>query len=175
MELRKRKTLLDIDRLPTREELRAFFKANDWTARKPYDFIEWEPKKVEDKQHTQKLFNSAWNEVGYQRGQKSSPRCYAKDYPGAVLKHGIGDNVSGAVADFVNENPDVVKSLFDSFSDDFMSDGLKTLKACITMEDPDELHELTQEDIREVDRFLDSAMNTLLDTVGYKEVVDACK
>ena len=40
MELRKRKNLLDIDRLPTREELRAFFKANDWTARKPYDFIE---------------------------------------------------------------------------------------------------------------------------------------
>lgn len=92
-----------------------------------------------------------------------------------MLKHGIGDIVSGAVADFVNKNPDVVKSIFDSFSDDFMSDGLKTLKACMTMEDPDELHELTQEDIREVDRFLDSAMNTLLDTVGYKEVVDACK
>ncbi|MGN1117403.1 MAG: hypothetical protein ACI4RU_02220 [Acutalibacteraceae bacterium] len=66
MELRKRKTLLDMDKLSTREELRAFSKANDWTARKPYDLIEWEPEKVEDKQYTQKLFNTAWNKAGYQ-------------------------------------------------------------------------------------------------------------
>lgn len=38
MELRKRKTLLDLDRLPTQKELREFFISNDWTTRKPYDF-----------------------------------------------------------------------------------------------------------------------------------------
>lgn len=175
MELRKRKDLLDMKGLPTQEELRVFFIQNDWTAVKPYDFMEWEPEKVEDKQYTQKLFNTAWNKAGYQHGQKASPRCYAKDYPDSVLKHGIGDIVSGAVVDLVNEKPDVVERIFDSFSDEFMSDGLKTAKACMTLDEPDELHELTQEDIRNVDRFLDSAMNTLLDTVGYKDVVDTCK
>ena len=43
------KTLLDLDRLPTQKELREFFLANDWSARKPYDFDKWSQEKIYEK------------------------------------------------------------------------------------------------------------------------------
>ena len=84
-----------MDKLPTREEMREFFRANDWTARKPYDFNEWEQDKIEVKNYVQGIFNNIWDKEGRNFGQKSPPVCYTKDYPPEVLKKAIGDIVSG--------------------------------------------------------------------------------
>ena len=65
MEPRKRKTLLDLDRLPTQKELREFFLANDWSARKPYDFDEWSQEKIEDKSYSENIFNKIWHKISY--------------------------------------------------------------------------------------------------------------
>ena len=52
MEPRKRETLLDLDRLPTQQELREYFLKHDWTAREPYDFDKWKQEKIEDKHYS---------------------------------------------------------------------------------------------------------------------------
>ena len=38
--------------------------ANDWTARKPYDFNEWEQDKIEVKNYVQDIFNDIWDKEG---------------------------------------------------------------------------------------------------------------
>ena len=70
MEPRKRKTLLDLDRLPTQKELREFFLANDWSARKPYDFDKWSQEKMEDKNYTQNIFDKIWHKISRKHGQR---------------------------------------------------------------------------------------------------------
>ena len=175
MEPRKRKTLLDLDRLPTQKELREFFLANDWSARKPYDFDEWSQEKIEDKSYSESIFNKIWHKISKKHGQKASPRCYTKDYPPEVLRSNVSDIVNGSVAEMVNEHPDVVQSIFDSLSDDFMSGGLKTVKAIMTGQEIENPQALTGEDVAKVDHFVDNAMDTLMTTVDYDTLVQVCR
>ncbi len=175
MEPRKRKTLLDLDRLPTQKELREFFLANDWTARKPYNFKKWKPDKVEDKKYTQRIFDKIWHKISRKHGQKASPSCYTKEYPPEVLRSGVSDIVSGSVAEMVNEHPEIVQSIFDNLSDDFLSGGLQTVKAVMTGQEIDDPQVLTAEDIQKVDRFVDNAMDTLMNTVDYDNLVQVCR
>lgn len=175
MELRKRKTLLDLDRLPTQKELREFFLANDWTARKPFDFDKWNQEKIEDKSYSESIFNKIWHKISRKHGQKASPRCYTQDYPPEVLRSSVSDIVNGSVAEMVNEHPDVVQSIFDSLSDDFLSGGLATVKAVMTGQEIENLQTLTEDDIAKVDRFVDNAMDTLMNTVDYDNLVQVCR
>lgn len=175
MEPRKRKTLLDLDRLPTQKELREFFLANDWSSRKPYDFDEWSQEKIEDKSYSESIFNKIWHKISKKHGQKASPRCYTKDYPPEVLRSNVSDIVNGSVAEMVNEHPDVVQSIFDSLSDDFMSGGLETVKAIMTGQEIENPQALTGEDVAKVDRFVDNAMDTLMKTVDYDTLVAVCR
>lgn len=175
MELRKRKTLLDLDRMPTQKELREFFLANDWTARKPYDFDEWSQEKIEDKCYSERIFNKIWHKISRKHGQKATPRCYTQDYPPEVLRSSVSDIVNGSVAEMVNEHPDVVQSIFDSLSDDFLSGGLETVKAVMTGQEIENPQALTEDDIATVDRFVDNAMDTLMNTVDYDNLVQVCR
>lgn len=175
MELRKRKTLLDLDRLPTQKELREFFLANDWTARKPYDFDKWNQEKIEDKSYSESIFNKIWHKISRKHGQKAAPRCYTQDYPPEVLRSSVSDIVNGSVAEMVNEQPDVVRSIFDSLSDDFLSGGLETVKAVMTGQETENPQALTEDDIAKVDRFVDNAMDTLMNTVDYDNLVQVCR
>lgn len=175
MEPRKRKTLLDLDRLPTQKELREFFLANDWSARKPYDFDEWSQEKIEDKNYTQNIFDKIWHKISRKHGQKASPKCYTKEYPPEVLRSNVSDIVNGTVAEMVNEHPDVVQSIFDNLSGEFLSGGLQTVKAVMTGQEIDNPQALTAEDIAKVDRFVDNAMDTLMNTVDYDTLVQVCR
>lgn len=175
MEPLNRKTLLDLDRLPTQKELREFFLANDWTARKPYNFKKWKQEKIEDKKYTQNIFDRIWHKISRKHGQKAAPSCYTKEYPPEVLRGNVSDIVSGSVAEMVNEHPDVVQSIFDSLSDDFMSGGLETVKAVMTGQEIENPKALTEDEIAKVDRFVNNAMDTLMNTVDYDGLVQACR
>ena len=175
MEPRKRETLLDLDRLPTQQELREYFLKHDWTAREPYDFDKWKQEKIEDKHYSENIFNKIWHKISRKHGQKASPRCYTKDYPPEVLRSNVGDIVSGSVAEMVNEHPEVVQSIFDNLSDDFLSGGLQTVKAVMTGQEIDTPQALTAEDIAKVDRFVDDAIDTLMTTVDYDGLIKVCR
>lgn len=171
----KRKTLLDLDRLPTQKELREFFLANDWTARNPYNFNKWKQEKIEDKKYTQNIFDRLWHKISRKHGQKASPRCYTKAYPPEVLRSNVSDIVNGSVAEMVNEHPEIVQSIFDNLSDEFLSGGLQTVKAVMTGQEIENPQALTEEDIAKVDRFVDNAMDTLMKTVDYNNLVQVCR
>lgn len=175
METRKRETLLDLDRLPTQQELREYFLKHDWTARKPYDLKKWKQDKIEDKHYSENIFNKIWHKISRKHGQKASPKCYTKEYPPEVLRSGVSDIVNGTVAEMVNEHPEVVHSIFDNLSDDFLSGGLQTVKAIMTGQEIDNPQALTAEDIAKVDRFVDNAMDTLMTTVAYDGLIKVCR
>lgn len=164
IENRKKKTLLDMDRLPTREEMREFFRANDWTAQKPYDFNEWEQDKIEVKNCVQDVFNGIWHQEGKNFGQKASPVCYTKDYPPEVLKKGVGDIVSGRVTEIM-ENEELCNDILTHFMPDFPT----------TEEEWNNLNPIDPEQVAKVDKFVNTAMNTMLDTIGFEGAVKAAQ
>lgn len=164
IENNKKKTLLDMDRLPTREEMREFFRANDWTARKPYDFNEWEQDKIELKNYVQNIFNDIWDKEGRNFGQKSSPVCYTKDYPPEVLKKGVGDIVSGRVTEII-ENEELCSDILTYYIPDFPT----------TEEEMENLKPIDAEQVAKVNKFVHTAMNTMLDTIGFEDTVKTSK
>lgn len=166
--------LLDMDRLPTQQELREFFLSNDWTALKPYDFKKWHQEKIEDKLYVGKIFNKFWHKISRNHGQKADQKCYTKEYPPELLRQTVDDVVSGSVAEMVNEHPEIVQTAFDNLPDDFLSGGLETVKAVMTGQKTDNPQPLTDEDIAKVDRFVDNALDTLMTTVDYDGLVGAC-
>lgn len=167
--------LLDMDRLPTQQELREFFLSNDWTALKPYDFKKWHQEKIEDKLYVGKIFNKFWHKISRNHGQKADQKCYTKEYPPELLRQTVDDVVSGSVAEMVNEHPEIVQTAFDNLPDDFLSGGLETVKAVMTGQKTDNPQPLTDEDIAKVDRFVDNALDTLMTTVDYDGLVGACR
>lgn len=142
-------TLLDLDRLPTKEELREFFRKNDWTAAKPYDLSEFKPEDAGTAVYVKDVFNSLWDQSAARHGQKSPPKCFTKDYPPEVLKDAVGDIVAGKVTEILNDD--------------------KQLETILTP-----FFEKGNEEER-ADPFVSNAMDTLLDTVGYGDILAAAK
>lgn len=175
MEPRKIETLLDLDRLPTQQELREYFLKHDWTPRKPYSFSKWNQEKIEDKHYSENIFNRIWHKISRKHGQKASPKCYTEEYPPEVLRNGVSDIVNGTVAEMINEHPEVVKSIFDNLPDDFLSGGLSTVKDLMTGQEIDEPQALAEDDIAKVDSLVDNAMDTLMTAVDYDGLIKVCR
>lgn len=142
-------TLLDLDRLPTKDELRDFFLKNEWTAAKPYDLSKFNPDDAETAVHVKDVFNTLWDQSATRHGQKSPPKCFTKDYPPEVLKDTVGDIVAGKVTENLNDD--------------------KQLETILTP-----FFEMGNEEER-ADPLLNNAMDTLLDTVGYGNILAAAK
>ena len=142
-------TLLDLDRLPTKEELREFFRKNDWTAAKPYDLSKSKPENAETAVYVKNVFNSLWDQSAARHGQKSPPKCFTKDYPPEVLKDAVGDIVAGKVTEILNDEKQLTSILAP-----FFAQGNAEERA---------------------DPFASNAMDSLLDTVGYGDVLAAAK
>ncbi len=139
------KTLLDLDRLPTKDELKAFFRENDWTAAKPYDLSKMKSENAETAVYVKDVFDRLWDQSAERHGQKSPPKCFTKDYPPEVMKNAIGDIVAGKVTEILNDE--------------------KQLETILTP-----FFEKGNEEER-ANPFANNAMDTLLDTVGYDNAV----
>ena len=167
--------LVDLDRLPTQQELRGYFLKHDWTAHKPYSFNKWNQEKIEDKHYSENIFNRIWHRISRKHGQKASPKCYTEEYPPEVLRNGVSDIVNGTVAEMINEHPEVVKSIFDNLPDDFLSGGLSTVKDLMTGQEIDEPQALAEDDIAKVDSLVDNAMDALMTAVDYDGLIKVCR
>ena len=144
-----RTTLLDLDRLPTKEELREFFLENDWTADKPYDFSKWEPELIEELNYTKSVLNSVWRETAKKYGQKAPSVCYTDDYPPEVLKNDIGDIVCGSVVKIANDEKLLEEILKPYFNDENI--------------------------VENADRFVHNAVDTLMEVMDYGGIVAVSK
>lgn len=144
-----RKSLLDLDCLPTKEELRAFFLSNDWTTDKPYDFSKWESERTEELNYAKSVLVPVWNETAKKYGQKAPSICYTDDYPPEVLRKNVSDIVCGSVIKIANDAELLEEALTPYFDDENV--------------------------VENADRFVHNSVDTLMEVMDYGGVVSTSK
>lgn len=147
---KKKKTLLDLDRIPTLDELRAYFRENDFSAATyiDMDYDKLDSESVEMLEHIKGLIDEKWEPLSREMGLKSDSSYYGKDNPLITMRDNMENLVAGGVLKLLTEKPDLAAEILASYLDD-----------------PDvEQH---------ADDFLNNAVKTAMQVVNYEEVAQA--
>lgn len=142
-----KKDLLNMDRLPTLDELKEFFKGNDWTSTK----IDDPAKRTDDERaeivYAAKLLDKKFEELARKKGRNSAARYYGEDNPLIALQNNTEDLVASTVVKIANDDEltDAILSQFD-------------------LSDPDL--------DKKADNFLHNAVNTMLDVMEYEKLAE---
>jgi hypothetical protein len=146
----KKKTLLDLDRVPTLDELRAYFKENDFSAATyiDIDYEKMDAESVEALEYIKGLMDEKWEPLSREMGLKSDSSYYGKDNPLIAMRDNMEDLVAGGVMKLLNEKPEMVAEILEYFS-----------------QDPDVE--------RHADAFLNNAVKTMMEVMNYEELVQA--
>lgn len=147
---KKKKTLLDLDRVPTLEELRAYFKENDFStaAYLDIDYNKMDTESVEMLEHIKGLMDEKWEPLSCEMGLKSDSSYYGKDNPLIAMRDNMENLVAGGVMKLLTEKPELAAEILAPF-----------------LEDPDvEKH---------ADDFLNNAVKTAMQVMNYEEVAQA--
>lgn len=142
-----KKDLLDMDRLPTIEELKEFFKKNDWTSAKISDPAKRTDEERAEIAYAAKLMDKKFEELARKKGRNSAARYYGVDNPLIALQNNTEDLVASTVVKIANDDEltDAILSQFD----------------------------LTDPDIdKKADDFLNNAVNTMLDVMEYEKLAE---
>ena len=77
---KKKKTLFGLDRVPTLEELRAYFKENDFSAATyiDFDYDKMDSESVEALEYIKGLMDEKWEPLSREMGLKSDSSYYGK-------------------------------------------------------------------------------------------------
>jgi hypothetical protein len=147
---KKKKTLLDLDRVPTLDELRAYFKENDFSAATyiDIDYEKMDAESVEALEYIKGLMDEKWEPLSREMGLKSDSSYYGKDNPLIAMRDNMEDLVAGGVMKLLNEKPEMVAEILEYFS-----------------QDPDVE--------RHADAFLNNAVKTMMEVMNYEELVQA--
>ena len=142
-----KKDLLNMDRLPTLDELKEFFKSNDWTSTKIDD-----PSKRSDEEraeiaYTAKLMDKKFEELARKKGRNSAARYYGENNPLITLQNNTEDLVASAVVKIANDD-ELTDSILSQFD--------------LTVPDLD----------KKADDFLNNAVNTMLDVMEYEKLAE---
>ncbi len=142
-----KKDLLNMDRLPTLDELKEFFKSNDWTTAKIDNPAKRTPEEQAEIEYAAKLMDDHFEKLVRQKGRTSKARFYGKDNPLIALQNNTEDLVASAVVKIANDDEltDAILSQFD----------------------------LTDPDIdKKADDFLNNAVNTMLNVMEYDKLAE---
>ena len=117
---KKKKTLLDLDHIPTLEELRAYFRENDFSAATyiDMDYDKLDSESVGMLEHIKSLMNEKWEPLSREMGLKSDSSYYGKDNPLIAMRDNMENLVAGGVMKLVTEKPGLVDEILASFMDD---------------------------------------------------------
>jgi len=134
---KNKKTLLDLDRVPTLDELRTYFKENDFSAATyldiDYDKIGSEV--VEALEYIKGLMDEKWEPLSREMGLKSDSSYYGKDNPLIIMRDNMENLVAGGVMKLINKKQDLVNEILAFFiddpdvekhADDFLNNAVKT-------------------------------------------------
>jgi hypothetical protein len=144
---KKKKTLLDLNRVPTLDELRAYFKENDFSAATyiDIDYDKMDAESVEALEYIKGLVEEKWEPLSREMGLKSDSSYYGKENPLIAMRDNMENLVAGGVMKLLNEKPEMVAEILDHFS-----------------QDPDvEKH---------ADAFLNNAVKTMMEVMNYEEL-----
>lgn len=136
-----------MDRLPTMDELKEFFKNNDWTTAKIDDPAKRTPEEQAEIEYTAKLMDEHFEKIVRKKGRNSNARFYGKDNPLIALQNNTEDLVASAVVKIANDDEltDAILSQFD----------------------------LTDPDLdKKADNFLHNAVNTMLEVMEYDKLAE---
>lgn len=143
--------LINLDRVPTLEELREFFKENDWSTAELCPHGSLAQDEVEDIVKVSKIINQKWDKLAREKGLRLSP--YKSDkHDNSLLKlrNQTSLNIGGALNKLVDENPEELVDVLESFA----------------QSDPDLF---TPEN---ADKFLENAVSTLMDTMQFEDLAE---
>lgn len=117
---KKKKTLLDLDRVPTLDELRAYFKENDFSAATylDIDYEKMDSESVEMLEHIIGLMDEKWEPLSREMGLKSDSSYYGKDNPLIAMRDNMENLVAGGVMKLLTEKPDLAAEILASYLDD---------------------------------------------------------
>ena len=145
---KKKKTLLDLDRIPTLDELRTNFREeNDFSAAAyiDMDYDKLDSESVEMLEHIKGLMDEKWEPLSREMGLKSDSSYYGKDNSLIAMRDNMENLVAGGVMKLITEKPDLVNEILASF-----------------MDDPDV--------DKHADDFLNNAVKTAMQVMNYEEV-----
>lgn len=117
---KKKKTLLELGRVPTLEELRAFFRENDFStaAYMDRDYDKLDAGTVETLEHIKGLMDEQWEPLSREMGLKADSSNYGKDNPLIAMRDNMENLVAGSVLKLLTEHPERAADIIASFADD---------------------------------------------------------
>ena len=143
-----KKTLLDLNRNPALEELRAFFKENDWSAAAymELDYEKMPDEMIDDLESAKKILDEHWEPLAREMGLKSHSGYYGKDNPLIAMRDNFENLVATGVYKLLDEQPEKAFEILADFMDD------------------------NGEFDGDADRMLHNAVETAMKTMSYEEV-----
>lgn len=144
-------TLLDLDHVPTLDELRAFFRENDFSAASylDIDYDQLDADMAETLEHAKGLMDEHWESLSREMGLKSDSGYYGVDNPLVAMRDSMESLVAGGVLKLLKEQPEKAVEILAQFDFD----------------DPDiETH---------ADAFLHSAVEMVMQVMDYEEIAKA--
>lgn len=130
-------SLIDLDRVPTLEELREFFRNNDWSAAKISELEERSNDENEAIQYVVKLMDKYFEPLSREMGLKKSSKCYGNDNPLIALRDSSEDLVASKLVKLIKEEPDIAAQILEHFdlddpdidkkANDFLHNAIETM------------------------------------------------
>lgn len=146
---RKKNTFLDLDRVPALEELRAFFRENDFSAAAymEMDYDKLDAGTVETLEHIKGLMDEQWEPLSRQMGLKADSSNFGKDNPLIAMRDNMENLVAGGVLKLLTEHPERAADILARFADDPNIE-------------------------QNADKFLHNAVETTMQTMSYAETAE---
>lgn len=141
-----KENLLKLDRKPTLEELRTFFKNNDWSATKLPDCED-----AESLEYIKSHMDNHWEQLSSEMGLKSSSQNYSKDNPLIAMRDNVEDIVAKSVLNLIDNQPKRVEEILSHF---------------MTEEAVQDFDKFSQN----VDNMLNNAVKTTMQTMNFEEI-----
>ncbi len=148
-----KETLLDLDRVPTLEELREFFRKNDWSTAtyKEIDYDKMDADEIENMEYIKGLMDEHFEPLAREMGLKSHSGYYGNENPLVAMRDNTENLVATGVLKLIEEQPEKVDQILSHFFTDE------------AMENPEQFE-------KNVDNFLHNAIETTMKTLQFEEI-----
>lgn len=169
------RTLLDKNRPPTVEEMKDYFKKNDYTTAPPtFDPFRAKRNEMNVYMKAKAVFKENWLKNQAKFGGNSSFKDYSSNHPLVVLEQADEDLISGAVTNIISD-PVLYEQIIESFYD-AMQPQIKLAIDTYAQKNNKNVDDLTDDEVafvtdKFVDLFLDKMVNLQMQSQSVPELI----
>ena len=173
------RTLLDKGRAPTVEEMKDYFKKNDYTTSSPtFDPSRAKRDEMNVYIKAKRLFKENWHKNQAKFGGNASFKDYSSNHPLVVLEQADEDLISGAATNIISD-PVLYGQIIDSFLD-AMQPQIELAIDTYAQKNNKNIDDLTAEELefvidKFVDLFLDTMVNLQMQSQSVPELIKDTK